>query len=92
MRYEWDSAKDAENRRKHGFGLEDGIPVLEDWRSVSRIDDRFDYGEERDMTIGWFHREFLFVVSTIIHDDLTRIISVRKAVQHEEYWFYHDRT
>jgi uncharacterized DUF497 family protein len=28
--YQWDASKDAENRRKHGLSLEDGIPALED--------------------------------------------------------------
>lgn len=30
MEYEWDAAKDAENRRKHRLALADGIPALED--------------------------------------------------------------
>jgi uncharacterized DUF497 family protein len=47
MRYEWDPAKDAENRRKHGFCLEEGISALLDPDCVSWIDRRFDYGEER---------------------------------------------
>ena len=91
MRYEWDPAKDAENRRKHGLGLEAGIAVLEDWCSVSWIDERFDYGEVRFITLGRASRNVLFVVTTHIEEDWTRIISVRRAEKHEEQWLYHGR-
>lgn len=52
MRYIWDSAKDALNRRKHLLSLADGISVLEDPDRESWIDSRFDYGEERILTLG----------------------------------------
>ena len=79
MRYEWDSEKDALNRRKHGLSLEDGIPALEDPDLSSWIDDRFDYGEERIVTLGRGLVQLLYVVSTEREEDLTRIISVRRA-------------
>ena len=50
MRYTWDPEKDAINRRKHGLGLEEGAPALEDGNRVFWIDDRFDYGEVRFAT------------------------------------------
>ena len=52
MRYLWDPAKDILNRSKHGLSLADGIPALEDPDRESWIDDRFDYGEERIVTLG----------------------------------------
>ncbi len=52
MEYEWDAAKDAENRRKHRLSLADGIPALEDPDAESWIDTRFDYSEERIVTLG----------------------------------------
>jgi uncharacterized protein len=91
MQYDWDPEKDALNRRKHGLRLEDGIPVVEDLNSISWVDDRFDYGEERIITLGPLREDVLFVVTATVHDDLTRIISVRRAEKHEEYWFYHGR-
>ena len=91
MRYVWDPVKDAENRRKHRLRLEDGIQVIEDLSSISWVDDRFDYGEERIISLGPLRGDVLFVVTTVVHDDLTRIISVRRAEKHEEYWFYHGR-
>ena len=88
MEYEWDPAKDAENRRKHRLSLADGIPALEDPDAESWIDERFDYGEERVVTLGWNQAKILVVVTTEPAVDRTRIISVRRAEKHEEHWYY----
>jgi hypothetical protein len=92
MRYEWDQAKDALNRRKHGLDLSDGISALEDPERETRIDDRFDYDEERVITTGRNLQSVLVVVSTEAisqenEDEIIRIISVRKATRKEAQWF-----
>lgn len=79
MQYVWDPAKDVLNQRKHGLSLADGIPALEDPQCDSWIDDRFDYGEERIITLGMNFPNVLYVVSTEWDEETTRIISVRKA-------------
>jgi uncharacterized DUF497 family protein len=79
MQYAWDPAKDALNQRKHGLSLADGIPALEDPDRDSFIDDRFDYGEERIITLGMTHHGVLCVVSTEWDEDIIRIISDRKG-------------
>lgn len=89
MRYEWDPAKDAENRRKNGLRLEQGIDALLDPNLLSWFDQRFDYGEDRILNLGRVSAEVRFVVVTEVSDQVTRIISVRKAEKHEEYWYYH---
>jgi uncharacterized protein len=83
MRYVWDSAKDALYRRKHGLRLADGIPALEDPNRDISIDDRFDYGEERSITLGVTRQRVLYVVSTEWDEETIRIISVRKADPNE---------
>lgn len=83
MRYVWDPAKDALNQRKHGLSLQDGIPALEDPDRVSWIDDRFDYGEERIVTLGISEKILLYVVTTELDEETTRLISVRRAEPHE---------
>ena len=83
MRFEWDPAKDALNRRKHGLCLADGIPALEDPDRESWIDHRFDYGEERTVTLGLTRYGVLFVVTVEPEEDRIRIISVRRAEEHE---------
>ena len=46
MDLEWDEAKDAENRRKHGISL--AAAGLLDWDAAVRNEDkRRDYGERR---------------------------------------------
>jgi uncharacterized DUF497 family protein len=79
MQYVWDPAKDVLNQRKHGLSLADGIPALEDPDRESWIDDRFDYGEERIATLGMNQKLVLYVVSTERAEEITRIISVRRA-------------
>ena len=64
MRYVWDPAKDVLNKRKHRLSLEDGISALEDPDRDFWVDDRFDYGEERIITMGRRLRSLLVVVST----------------------------
>ena len=93
MRYVWDPAKDAFNRRKHSLSLEDGIAALEDPDRDFWVDDRFDYGEERIITMGRRMQSLLVVVSTEVismapDDQVIRIISVREANKHEYQWFY----
>ena len=96
MRYVWDPAKDALNQRKHGLRLADGIPALEDPDRDVSIDDRFDYGEVRLVTAGRSGSKVLFVVSAELGKDkegeeISRIISVRKAKWYEEDWFHFGR-
>ena len=79
MRYDWDAAKDLLNQRKHGLRLADGVPALEDPDRSSWIDDRFDYGEERIITLGMNRERVLYIVSTEWDEDCTRIVSVRNA-------------
>jgi uncharacterized DUF497 family protein len=86
------SGKDILNRRKHGLALEDGIPALMDPDLDSWIDDRFDYGEERLVTLGKGRMRVLVVVSTERDCDAIRIISVRKANEKETEWYYFGRS
>jgi uncharacterized DUF497 family protein len=84
MQYLWDPEKDAQNRRKHGLSLAGRrIPALNDPDREFWIDDRFDYGEERIVTLGLGKRQIFYVVSTEREEGLTRIISVRKAEDDE---------
>jgi uncharacterized DUF497 family protein len=83
MLYVWDPAKNLLNQRKHGLSLADGIPALEDPKRESLTDDRFEYGEERVITLGMNQQRVLYVVSTERDEDCIRIISVRKAEPHE---------
>ena len=88
MRYEWDSAKAEENRRKHGIDFLDAIPALEDPRRLEYVDDRHNYGEDRMQVIGMAETRVLFVVTTDRGDDNCRMISARRATRDEEDRYY----
>jgi uncharacterized DUF497 family protein len=83
MRYSFDPAKQASNLKKHGLDMADAPQVIESGRTVTFEDRRFDYNEERFVTLGPL-RDMLVVIVTAEIDDHIRIISMRKADRHEQ--------
>jgi uncharacterized DUF497 family protein len=84
VRYTWDIRKDEENRRKHRVRLSDGITALADPDRLEWIDDRFAYGEERNVTLGMAGSRLLLVVHAQRSLEVVRIISVRRATRLEQ--------
>lgn len=82
MKFEWDENKRRENLRKHGFDFADVWRVFESNRVIF-IDDRFDYGELRLVTIGLLSGRIVTVTYTE-DDETNRIISFRKATKNEQ--------
>ena len=81
MDIEFDTAKDAANRLKHGVPLALGAVVL--MNVVGRIeDDRHDYGETRFNAFGVVDQRLLVCTYTM-RGDTYRLISVRKASKQE---------
>jgi uncharacterized protein len=77
MDLDWDEAKDAENRRKHGLSLADAARL--DWeRGMPGQDERRDYGEERRYVIAPLEGRLHVCVYTLRGGN-PRIISLRKA-------------
>jgi uncharacterized DUF497 family protein len=85
--YEWDSAKAALNRRKHGVDFTDAIPALEDPDRIEDID-LLAHGEERARVPGMGRSTVLFVVTTSRGEARCRIISARRATRHEQDRYY----
>ena len=52
MRIEWDSKKDEINIKKYGISFERAKEVFHDPLHISNLDKRFNYFEERSITIG----------------------------------------
>jgi len=52
VHYEWDDAKAALNRGKHGLDFMDAIAAVEDPNHLVDVDERYEYGEERLNIIG----------------------------------------
>jgi hypothetical protein len=86
--YDWDTAKAAENQRKHGIAFADSIAAIEDPNRIEEIDPRFDYGEERLQVIGLAVHGVLFVVTTQHGGKTCRIISARRATRYEQDRYY----
>ena len=82
MRFEWDEAKRQSNLKRHGFDFV-GVERIFASDGLTFLDDRFDYGEIRFFTLGMLNGRVV-AVSHIETDEVTRIISVRKASKNEE--------
>ena len=82
MKYEWDEAKNRKNAAKHGLDFEDAEQVFSG-PCVTFEDDRFDYGEERLVTLGMLAGR-LVVIAHSPRDEGTRIISMRKGNRREQ--------
>ena len=81
MKIAFDPAKDSVNRVKHGVSLA-LAEILFAGRYVTVTDDRFDYGERREIAFG-FIRGRLFACVFVDRKDERRVISLRKANQRE---------
>ncbi len=87
MDYEWDELKNLINQRKHGISFEEAIEIF-DGPIMSRVDDRYDYEELREISIGRIGHTVVIVVVHTDRDDLIRIISARRAKSKESLRYY----
>jgi len=83
VRYSFDPAKRATNPKKHGFDIADGRKVIESGMTVTFEDRRFDYSEERFVTLGPLG-DVLVAIVTAETEDHIRVISMRKADRYEQ--------
>lgn len=83
MRYSFDPAKRASNLKKHALDLADAQKVIESGQTVTFEDRRFDYGEERFVTLGPLDESLVAIVTAETEDHI-RIISMRRADRHEQ--------
>lgn len=83
MQYRYDKNKKALNLTKHGFDFDDAKLVIESNKTVAFEDNRFDYGEQRFITIGLLHNVLVVIVTSETENEI-RIISMRKAEKHEQ--------
>lgn len=86
MQFEWDEAKNLENIRKHGIDFSDVFEVFEN-PMLTELDERFDYGEDRWLSIGFLGVGVIVIVWTERQDNLIRIISARRANRYEREKF-----
>jgi len=86
VRFEWHEDKRQSNILKHGIDFVGIEEVFED-ETVTIFDDRFDYGEQRFVTLGLLSGRVVVIVHTET-DEVIRLISVRKATKDEEISYF----
>lgn len=87
MQFEWDTVKAQINFFKHGIDFETATLVFLDEHKIERHDTRYIYDEYRWIVIGLIVPTVVIVVYTD-RNDVTRIISARKANEQERAEYY----
>ena len=90
MRLHWDDAKRDSNLTKHGLDFHDAREVFSGL-TVTVKDNRFEYAENRFITLGML-REIVVVIAHTESDDTIRVISMRKATKNEQERFFQSLT
>jgi uncharacterized protein len=82
MRFEWDEKKRRTNIARHGIDFADLAPLF-GGLTITLLDDRYDYGEFRFITLGMLKGMAITIAHTET-EEVIRIISARKATRYEE--------
>jgi len=86
MNFEWDDTKRKSNIKNHGIDFINA-PMIFTGYTLTILDDRYDYGEERFVTFGILDGRVVVVVHTET-ENLIRIISIPKATKYEEKAYF----
>lgn len=86
MEFEWDKKKNQINFEKHGLKFEDANLIFAN-ETVSFRDDRYEYNEQRFITLGNLEGRIIVLVHTQ-RGYITRIISMRKANEREKKIYF----
>jgi uncharacterized DUF497 family protein len=87
MEFEWDPEKDERNYAKHGIRFVEARMIF-DGPVLTSNDNRADYGEERQISIGEIDGIITVVVVHTARGQRTRLISARLA-NRKERRLYH---
>jgi hypothetical protein len=87
MKFKWNDAKNSANVLKHGISFEEASEIFNDPMIISKLDIRYEYGEERWFSIGATKKGMITTVAHLYFDEkqepVIRIISARKATVKE---------
>ena len=86
MRFSWSETKRQLNIQTHGFDFVDA-PRVFNGPTLTYEDARFDYSEQRFVTLGSLEGLVVSIVDTE-SSRLIRVISFRKATKHEQAIFF----
>jgi hypothetical protein len=87
MLFTWDEKKRQSNIKKHGIDFARAVEIFAG-PTFTWEDDRFDYGEQRWITMGLMGSQ---VVVLVVHTESTEeihVISIRKADKDEQTLFF----
>lgn len=87
--FEWDSAKAASNRKKHGVSFEEAQSVFYDEFAVQFFDGESSEMEDRFLMLGLSsNAQLLMVCHCERHEgNVIRIISARRATKNESQFY-----
>ncbi len=84
--FDWDENKRLLNARNHAIDFKE-VTAIFGGDIVTVEDNRFDYGEQRFITLGLLKSRVIAVVHTE-RGMITRIISARKATKYERITYF----
>jgi hypothetical protein len=87
MEFEWDETKNRLNQQKHGISFEEAQEIFYGIVFTS-IDERFDYDEIREISIGAIQGVVIVTVAHTERNGKIRLISARKATPKERRQYY----
>ena len=90
LRFDWDPKKDRTNQKKHGVSFSEAKSAFADERGLVRDDPDHSEDEDRFILLGMSASLRVLVVCHCYRaeGDLIRIISARKAEQHEQQDYF----
>ena len=88
MLFDWDPTKNAANLKKHGISFDEARHIF-DGPILTRVDDRDEYRENRDISLGSLSLDAVLVVVHSERAGKIQLISARKANRRERK-VYHD--
>ena len=86
MKFEWDEVKQQANLRKRRLDFADAETVFAG-ATFTFEDDRFEYGEDRYITLGLL-RGTVVVIAHTERKEVIRVISMRKATKNEQKVYF----
>ncbi len=88
MHYTWNEAKRRKTLTQRGLDFAHAPRVFES-PTLTFEDDRWEYGEDRWVTLGLLNQKIVVLVHTEIDDvDVIRIISMREATKNEQQLYF----
>lgn len=89
IKFEWDAAKAASNKKKHGVSFEEAQSVFYDEFAVQFIDESNSVSEDRFLMLGFSDEARLLIVCHCERGQgsIIRIISARKATKNESKYY-----